>query len=208
MTKGERIRARRKELGLTLEALAAATNTSKQTIQRYENGVIENIPDARLEAIAEALATTPAQLMGWAEESDIARYGLRPLARRAVPLLGRIACGEPIYAEEDFCGYELAGEGVDADFCLRAVGDSMIGARIHDGDIVFVKACDALDDGEIGVVVVGDEATLKRVYYDRAGQKLILSPENPRYAPLVFSGEELSTVKILGRAVAFQSRLF
>lgn len=208
MTKGERIRARRKELGLTLEAVAAATDTSKQTIQRYENGVIENIPDARLEALAKALATTPAQLMGWAEESGAARYGLRPLARRAVPLLGRIACGEPIYAEEDFCGYELAGEGVDADFCLRAVGDSMIGARIHDGDIVFVKACDALDDGEIGVVVVGDEATLKRVYYDRAGQKLILSPENPRYAPLVFSGEELSTVKILGRAVAFQSRLF
>lgn len=207
MTKGERIRARRKELGLTLEAVAAATDTSKQTIQRYENGVIENIPDARLEAIAKALATTPAQLMGWAEESSALRYGLRPLARRAVPLVGRIACGEPIYAEEDFCGYELAGEGVDADFCLRAVGDSMIGARIHDGDIVFVKACDVLDDGEIGVVVIGDEATLKRVYYDRAGQKLILTPENPRYAPLVFSGEELSTVKILGRAVAFQSRL-
>lgn len=206
MTKGERIRARRKELGLTLEAVAAATDTSKQTIQRYENGVIENIPDARLEAIARVLSTTPAQLMGWAEE-EMGRYGLRPLARRAVPLLGRIACGEPIYADEDFCGYELAGEGVDADFCLRAVGDSMIGARIHDGDIVFVKACDALDDGAIGVVVIGDEATLKRVYYDRAGQKLILSPENPRYAPLVFTGEELSTVKILGRAVAFQSRL-
>ena len=206
MTKGERIRARRKELGLTLEAVAAATDTSKQTIQRYENGVIENIPDARLEAIARVLSTTPSQLMGWAED-EIGRYGLRPLARRAVPLLGRIACGEPIYADEDFCGYELAGEGVDADFCLRAVGDSMIGARIHDGDIVFVKACDVLDDGAIGVVVIGDEATLKRVYYDRAGQKLILTPENPRYAPLVFSGEELSTVKILGRAVAFQSRL-
>lgn len=207
MTKGERIRARRKELGLTLEAVAAATATSKQTIQRYENGVIENIPDARLEALAEALSTTPAQLMGWAEDG-VARYGLYPLARRRVPLLGRIACGEPIYAEEDFCGYELAGEGVDADFCLRASGDSMIGARIHDGDIVFVKSCDVLDDGQIGVVVIGDEATLKRVYYDRAGQKLILSPENPRYAPLVFTGEELSTVKILGRAVAFQSRLF
>lgn len=208
MTKGERIRARRRELGLTLENVAEATGTSKQTIQRYENGVIDNIPDARLEAIAAALATTPAQLMGWSEEGGLSRYGLRPLARRAVPLLGRIACGEPIYAEEDFCGYELAGEGVDADFCLRAVGDSMIGARIHDGDIVFVKSCDALDDGEIGVVVIGDEATLKRVYYDRAGQKLILAPENPRYAPLVFTGEELSGVKILGRAVAFQSRLF
>ena len=204
MTKGERIRTRRRELGLTLEAVAAAADTSKQTVQRYENGVIENIPDVRLEAIAKALNTTPAYLMGW-EEAAAPHPALRPLRRRAVPLLGKIACGEPIYAEEDFCGYEMAGEGVDADFCLRAEGDSMIGARIHDGDIVFVKSCDSLENGEIGVVVIGEEATLKRVYYDRPGQKLILTPENPRYAPLVFTGEELATVKILGRAVAFQS---
>ena len=204
MIKGERIRTRRRELGLTLEAVAAAADTSKQTVQRYENGVIENIPDVRLEAIAKALNTTPAYLMGW-EETAAPHPALRPLRRRAVPLLGKIACGVPIYAEEDFCGYEMAGEGVDADFCLRAEGDSMIGARIHDGDIVFVKSCDSLENGEIGVVVIGEEATLKRVYYDRPGQKLILTPENPRYAPLVFTGEELDTVKILGRAVAFQS---
>ena len=205
MTKGERIRARRRALGLTLEDVAAATGTSRQTVQRYENGVIGNIPDERLEALAQALSTTPAYLMGW--EKTPPHPDLRPIRRRAVPLLGKIACGEPIYAEEDFCGYELAGEGVDADFCLRASGDSMIGARIFDGDIVFVRSCDTVENGEIGVVVIGDEATLKRVYYDRAGQKLVLSPENPRYAPLVFTGEELATVKILGRAVAFQSRL-
>ena len=205
MTKGERIRARRRALGLTLEDVAAATGTSRQTVQRYENGVIGNIPDERLEALARALSTTPAYLMGW--EKTPPHPDLRPIRRRAVPLLGKIACGEPIYAEEDFCGYELAGEGVDADFCLRASGDSMIGARIYDGDIVFVRSCDTVENGEIGVVVIGDEATLKRVYYDRAGQKLVLSPENPRYAPLVFTGEELATVKILGRAVAFQSRL-
>ena len=205
MTKGERIRARRRALGLTLEDVAAATGTSRQTVQRYENGVIGNIPDERLEALAQALSTTPAYLMGW--EKTPPHPDLGPIRRRAVPLLGKIACGEPIYAEEDFCGYELAGEGVDADFCLRASGDSMIGARIFDGDIVFVRSCDTVENGEIGVVVIGDEATLKRVYYDRAGQKLVLSPENPRYAPLVFTGEELATVKILGRAVAFQSRL-
>ncbi len=204
MTKGERIRARRRELGLTLEAVAIAAETSKQTIQRYENGVIENIPDARLEAIARALSTTPAALMGW-DEGSLPHPALQRIRRRAVPLLGHIACGRPIYAEEDFCGYQLAGEGVDADFCLRAEGDSMVGARIHDGDIVFVKACDVLENGEIGVVVIGEEATLKRVYYDRPAQRLVLMPENPRYMPLVFSGEELSSVKILGRAVAFQS---
>ena len=205
MTKGERIKERRRALVLTLEDVAAAPGTSRQTIQRYENGVIGNIPDERLEALARALGTTPAYLMGW--DSPPPHRDLRPIRRRAVPLLGKIACGEPIYAEEDFCGYELAGEGVDADFCLRAVGDSMIGARIHDGDIVFVRSCDTVENGEIGVVVIEDEATLKRVYYDRAGQKLVLTPENPRYAPLVFTGEELAGVKILGRAVAFQSRL-
>ncbi len=206
MTKGERIRARRRELGLTLEAVAIAAETSKQTIQRYENGVIENIPDGRLEAIARALSTTPAALMGW-DEGSLPHPALSPLRRHAVPLLGRIACGEPIYAEQDFCGYQLAGEGVDADFCLRAEGDSMVGARINDGDIVFVKACDVVENGEIAVVVIEDEATLKRVYYDRAAGRLVLMPENPRYMPLVFSGEELGSVKILGRAVAFQSAI-
>lgn len=204
MTKGQRIRARRRELGLTLAELAVAAKTSKQTIGRYENGVIENIPDGRLEAIASALGTTPAYLVGW-ESEPLPHSALLPLSRRAVPLLGHVACGEPIYAEEDFCGYQLAGDGVDADFCLRAEGDSMVGARIHDGDIVFIKACDVVENGEIAVVVIGDEATLKRVYFDREKQKLILSPENPHYAPLVFVGEELSCVKILGRAVAFQS---
>ena len=111
MTKGQRIRARRRELGLTLEALAIACKTSKQTIQRYENGVIENIPDARFEAIARALGTTPAYLMGWEDGAALPHPSLRPVGRRTVPMLGRIACGEPIYAEEDFCGYELAGEG-------------------------------------------------------------------------------------------------
>ncbi len=204
MTKGERIRARRRELGLTLEAVASATATSKQTIQRYENGVIENIPTPRLEAIARVLGTTPASLMGWEE---LPHAALRPLRTKRVPLVGKIACGEPVYAEEEFCGYELAGEGIPADFCLRAVGDSMIGARIHDGDIVFVRACDTVENGEIAVVVIGEEATLKRVYYDRAGQKLVLSPENPHYAPLVYVGEDLETVKILGKAVAFQSAI-
>ncbi len=205
MTKGQRIRARRHELGLTLEEVALAADTSKQTIQRYENGVIENIPAGRLEAIARALATTPTRLMGW--DHSPPHPSLFAVSRRRVPLVGRVACGEPIYADEEFSGFEMAGEGISADFCLRAAGDSMIGARIQDGDIVFVRACDTVENGEIAVVAIGDEATLKRVYYDRGQGRLVLSPENPRYAPLVFEGEELDTVKILGKAVALQSAL-
>ena len=207
MTTGERIRLRRRELGLTLEAVAAETATSKQTIQRYESGVIENIPNPRLAAIASVLKTTPAYLAGWEESTDLKEEQVLPLHRRRVPMLGRVACGEPIFAEEDFCGYGLTGGEVEADFCLRASGDSMIGARIHDGDVVFVRRQESVENGEIAVVIIGDEATLKRVYYDREGEKLILTPENPRYAPLSFEGEELSTVKILGKAVALQSRL-
>ncbi|MBQ2718622.1 MAG: helix-turn-helix domain-containing protein [Clostridia bacterium] len=208
MTVGQRMRLRRRELGLTLEDVAIATETSKQTVQRYESGVIANIPRARLEAIAAVLRVPPAELLGWSEPTHALPHSeLMPLSRRAVPLLGAIACGEPILAEEEFCGYELAGGDVDADFCLRAKGDSMIGARIEDGDIVFVRRQESVENGEIAVVIIDDEATLKRVYYDRTGEKLILTPENPRYAPLSFEGEELSRIKILGRAVALQSPL-
>ena len=83
----------------------------------------------------------------------------------------------------------------------------MIGARIRDGDYVFVRAQDTVENGEIGVVIIGDEATLKRVYYYPEQQKLILLPENPAYEPLVFLGEELEEIKILGKAVAFRSTI-
>ena len=83
----------------------------------------------------------------------------------------------------------------------------MIGARIFDGDIVFIRAQDMVENGEIAAVVIEDEATLKRVYFYPEKSKLILSPENPKYEPLVFIGEELNAVKILGKAVAYQSRL-
>ena len=97
------------------------------------------------------------------------------------------------------------GENIDADFCLRAVGDSMIGARIYDSDIVFIRKQTMVENGEIAAVVIDGEATLKRVYYFPEKAKLILSPENPKYEPLVFLGAELDEIQILGRAVAFQS---
>ena len=96
---------------------------------------------------------------------------------------------------------------IDADFCLKAQGDSMTGARIYNGDIVFIRSQDSVDNGQIAAVIIGDEATLKRVYYYPEEGKLVLSPENPRYAPLVYVGEELNRIKILGRAVAFQSKI-
>lgn len=192
-----KLKALRRKRGMTLEELAAAVGTSKQTIHRYENGMIANIPHARVAELAAALGTSPSELMGW-KAAPCAGY---------VPLLGAIACGEPIFASEEAEDLVALPHGAEADFCLIARGDSMLGARIRGGDLVFIKRQDTVENGEIAAVIVGEEATLKRVYYHRAEGMLVLSPENPSYAPMVYVGRELEAVKILGKAVAFQSLL-
>lgn len=130
---------------------------------------------------------------------------LFPIEKKKIPLLGDIACGKPIYADEDRESYVIAGTNVNADFCLRAKGDSMIGARILDGDIVFIQKADIVNNGEIAAVIIEDEVTLKRVYYYPESQKLVLNAENPKYEPLVYVDSELEQIHILGKAVAFQS---
>ena len=203
---GDRIRAWRTEKGYTIEMLSKKLGVSRQTVYRYETGVITNIPQDKIRRMAELFGVAPMEFFG--DSADV--FSLKdvfPARGKAVPMLGEIACGQPVYAEEEKGKYALVGDEVQADFCLRARGDSMTGARIYDGDIVFVAACESVDNGEIGVVIVEDEATLKRVYYYPEKQKLILTPENPAYEPLVYFGEELETIKIIGKAVAFQSRL-
>ena len=195
----------RKSRGLTLSELAERVGTSKQTIHRYENGTITNIPPERVEALARALSVSPSELMGWGTPFDY--ENVRALSAKKIPLLGEIACGEPIYANAEYETYIAADSGLDADFCLLARGDSMVGARIYDGDTVFIRSQDSVDNGEIAAVIINDEATLKRVYFFPEEAKLVLSPENPRYAPLVYLGEELNSIKILGKAVAFQSKI-
>lgn len=203
----DNLRRLRKQKRLTLEELADAIGTSRQTVHRYENGTITNIPREKIELLAEALGTTPAALMGW--DADTA-HGFdnvcSPTVKR-IPVLGAIACGEPIYAAEEHGIYVSVESGLDADFCLIASGDSMTGARIFDGDTVFIRAQESVDNGEIAAVVINDEATLKRVYFYPDESKLILSPENPKYAPLVYMRDELDTIKIIGKAIAFQSSI-
>ncbi len=193
---------------MTLEELAERIGTSRQTIHRYENGVISNIPPDKVVSLAEALGTTPSALMGWDNGEVFDRFNnIMPIATKGLPILGSIACGKPIYAEEEHESFAAAGADLDADFCLRAVGDSMTGARIYDGDIVFIRSQSSVDNGEIAAVIINDEATLKRVYFYPEEGKLILSPENPKYAPLVYVKDELNDIKIIGKAVAFQSSI-
>ena len=205
----KKLKELRKKRGMTLDELAAAVGTSKQTIHRYENGIILNIPHERVKQLAAALGVAPAELMGWDSESFLNYKEVfgGGISVKRVPIIGTIACGEPIYASEERESYAVA-EGIqDVDFCLRAKGDSMTGARIFDGDIVFIRAQSSVDNGEIAAVIINDEATLKRVYYYPEEGKLILSPENPRYAPLVYLNEELDSIRIIGKAVAFQSSI-
>ncbi len=202
--KPTKLKELRKAKGMTLDELALLIGTSKQTIHRYENGIISNIPPRKVESLATALGTSPSELMGWEDDGELCEDSA-PLSLRRIPMLGEIACGEPIYASEERGSFVTLGGSIDADFCLRAHGDSMTGARIYDGDIVFIRQQSLVDNGEIAAVIIGDEATLKRVYFYPEEGKLILSPENPRYAPLVYVGGELDEVKILGKAVAFQS---
>ena len=198
-----RLKELRKKQNLTLEEVAERLGTSKQTIHRYENGIISNIPHDKIEKLAEVLMVSPSALMGWSD--GIYSYdNIIPVRKKAVQIVGTIACGEPIYAEEEYGNFVTVSD-IDVDFCLRAKGDSMVGARIHDGDLVFIRKQDEVDNGEIAAVIINDEATLKRVYYYPDESKLILSPETPKYAPLVYIEEDLNSIKILGKAVAFQS---
>lgn len=128
-----------------------------------------------------------------------------PITTKKIPLLGEIACGEPIYAEQDLESYVEVGTDIHADFALRAKGDSMTGARINDGDLVFIRKQDIVNDGEIAAVIIDDEATLKRVYFHKDINAVELRAENPTYKSLIYAGPELEQIHILGKAIAFQS---
>ena len=199
LTIGQKIKVLREKNGLTLEQVGSAVGVGKSTVRKWETGIIANMRRDKIAALARVLHTTPAYLMGWEEDQVTNLYKIET---RRFPLLGSIACGVPIFADEEQELYVEAGTDLDADFCLRARGDSMTGARIHDGDVVFIRKQSDVDNGEIAAVIVDDEATLKRVYYYREKNKLILQAENPAVEPLVYVDEELDTIRILGKAVA------
>lgn len=127
------------------------------------------------------------------------------IEKKKFRLIGSVACGEPIYADEDRESYVMAGTDIKADFCLKCQGDSMINARIYDGDIVFVREQSIVNNGEIAVVIIDNEATLKRFYYYKEASLLILKAENPKFRDLEYKDDELNKVRVLGKAVAFQS---
>lgn len=220
---GRRIRVLREGLGMSQDELAQKTGyKSRSSVNKVEMGV-QGLTQSKIVRFAEALHTTPGALLDGLpspdsvlctdspSDSDVCGSSIPdysnifPLQRKRIPLLGEIACGEPIFCNEGRESYIAAGTDIKADFCLIARGDSMTGARIMDGDIVFIQKDAPLEDGQIYAVAIDDEATLKRVYYDAEDHMLQLVAENPAYKPLIYTGEKLDHVHILGKAIAFQS---
>lgn len=208
MTIYERIKALRIKKGMSQADLAKKVGyVGRSAISKVENGD-RDISQSMIAKYAEALNVTPAYLLYGNDIEPAERYeqyGLMPVKLKRFPLLGEIACGEPLFAGEDRESYVESGTDIHADFCLKAKGDSMINARIRNGDIVFIKSQDTVNNGEIAAVIIDDEATLKRVYYYPDKGKLVLVPENSDYEPLVYVGEELNQIRIIGKAIAFQS---
>lgn len=206
MEMSDRIKERRTAMGFTQEELGKKLGLQKSAIAKYENGRVENIKRSVIAEMAEVLECSPSYLMGWDDtkkEKNI--NNIYPIEVHSLPMLGEIACGKPIFMDENRDNYTMIGSNVKADFCLKAKGDSMVNARIMDGDIVFIRSQPEVENGEIAAVAIDDEATLKRFYRDEITQTVTLISENPIYAPMVFTKECQKNVYILGKAVAFQS---
>lgn len=181
---------------------------AKNDLSQYVNGKVEPGQE-KLSILGMALNVSEAWLMGY----DVSRVrddatpkasNILPMPEmRKIPLLGTIACGAPVLAEEHIEGQVDIPVNIHADFALTCKGDSMINARIFDGDIVYIRQQDTVENGEIAAVLIETEATLKRVrLFD---DHISLEPENPMYKPIVFWNEEMNEVRILGKAVAFTS---
>ncbi len=215
-TFGTNLRIYRKRLNLTIEDVAKKIGTTKSCVSYWENGKSQPSADA-LAKLCQILNVNAAQLYTplltevneenyntLINTSDKPKNAVK-IHKVKVPILGTIACGQPIFADESFESYASVSDDIHADFGLWAQGDSMIGARIYDGDLVFIRQQDMVENGEIAAVLIEDEATLRRVYYDQQNATLTLMPANPQYPPFVYHGEELNKIKILGKAVSFMS---
>ena len=190
------------EKNIKAAELSRLTGISKPRLSQYKNGVYVPKADA-ICAIARALGVSETYLLGTTDIPE-ARSGGK---YKVLPVLGQIACGYPVFANEEDGGAVYTDADTDADFCLIAKGDSMKDARINSGDTVFIKKAETVNNGEIAAIIINDEATLKRVYYYPESSKLMLISENSNYEPMVFSGAELEKIRIIGKAVAFKSEI-
>lgn len=206
MSVGERMKARRKQIGMSAEQIAEQLNISPSTVYRYENGDIEKMGIDKLTPIAKALRTTPAYLMGWdtSEKSSLPPDAIPfdPAKGHRIPILGRISAGLPLYAEEHIEGYTVTDLNGGAEyFGLRVRGDSMNAIGINDGYIIIVRRQEEVEQGEIAVVMVGEEdATVKRFYSSDTTVTLMPQSTNLEHKPQMYDLRK-TNIRILGKVV-------
>ena len=216
MKLGDLIREYRECHDLSQRQFADCCGLSNGYISMLERGVNPNtqrpitptIP--QLKKLAAGMNMTMAEMIDKVDDMPVELTGIPaniiPMPEtRQIPLIGAIACGAPILADEHIEDYIKIPAHIPGDFALTCKGDSMSGARIFDGDIVYIRQQDTVDNGQIAAVLIDGEATLKRVkIYD---DHIVLEPENPHFRPLTYWAEEMNSVRILGRAVAFTSAI-
>ena len=196
----ERILQSIKASGISYGTLSKLTGISKSALQRYAMGQTEKIPAEKLEKIALALNSEPGYFMGWNdgrnEKTDSAEEAKR------IPVLGRVAAGMPIYAQENIEEYIYTSRGDSSEyFALRVQGDSMNAIGINDGGILTVHRQDSVENGQIAVVLVNDEnATVKRFYRDKNIVQLVPQSYNPEHRIQIYDLKR-DNVRVQGRVV-------
>lgn len=201
---GKLIHDRRMQLDLTLEEVGNRVGVGKSTIRKWEQGTIQNVKRDKIVLLAQALQMDPAMLVMSDEEETVFNQAtnlFRPMMK-TVPIIGTIACGTPILAEENIQGEAHVAQHIAADFALWCKGDSM-SPRFENGDLVFIRQQPSVDNGQIAAVLIDDEATLKHVYVSRG--TLTLVADNPAYEPLVYTDPAvLQTIRIIGLVTGYQ----
>lgn len=217
----ERLYLSIQKANLSYGELSQMTGIAKSALHRYATGQTKKIPLDAVKKIAEATGVSATYIMGGSDDPNVDSPkktlpnmlhnsqlpdNIIPLPKmKKIPLIGTIACGEPILAAENIDCEISIPENINADFALRCKGDSMIDARILDGDIVYIHQQPTVNNGEIAAVLIGEEATLKRVYFDNTTLTLVAC--NQSYQPFVYTGEQLNEIRILGKAVSFLSKV-
>lgn len=207
MNLGDKLKKVRIDNGYSMEEMKNILNSkydlqiSKSMISRWENGVSEPI-NTYLSAYAKEFNLDMNDLLG-IDLKDIPNIIIHEKIKR-IPILGQIACGEPILCQENYEGYVMADPSmIAADFSIYAEGDSMIDADIKSGDLVFIKKTPTVENGAICAVLIDDSATLKRFY--KTDNQIILQPENSSYHPIIITEEDSKNVLILGEMVGVYS---